>query len=245
MTGLVRNQTYAEELPVVWLYPKSWNGRVAVWLDERGKAGLYDSQGGVKPAVMQLVDSGATVLGADLVYQGEFLPDATPVTQQRTVTNPREAPAYTFGYNDPLFAQRTHDVVTLVKYLRTASVEGHPRPSSVVMAGFGDMGPVVAAARAVTNNAIDRAAVDTGGFRFHRLLDYRDPQFLPGGAKYFDVPGLLALGGPQAVWLAGESDELPLVASAYRAASAEHKLTVFRGAEGEKQTAVAQWLLEE
>jgi len=35
MTGLVHNKTYNEELPVVWLYPKKWNGRVILWLDDR------------------------------------------------------------------------------------------------------------------------------------------------------------------------------------------------------------------
>ena len=38
MTGLLRNTTHGEELPVVWLYPKKWNGRAAVWLDDAGKA---------------------------------------------------------------------------------------------------------------------------------------------------------------------------------------------------------------
>ena len=52
-------------------------------------------------------------------------------------------------------------------------------------------GPIVAAARAVAGDAIDLAAVDTGGFRFAKLLDFRDPQFLPGGAKYLDLPGCL------------------------------------------------------
>jgi dienelactone hydrolase len=70
MTGLLRNVTYKEELPVVWLYPKEWNGRVVVWLDSGGKAALFDSEDMLKPAVKQVVDGGATVLGADLVFQG-------------------------------------------------------------------------------------------------------------------------------------------------------------------------------
>ena len=40
MTGLVHNKTYNEELPVVWLYPKKWNGRVILWLDDAGKSAL-------------------------------------------------------------------------------------------------------------------------------------------------------------------------------------------------------------
>ena len=82
-----------------------------------------------------------------------------------------------------------------------------------VLPGFGVAGPIVAAARAVAGEAIDRAAVDTGGFRFGNLLDYRDPQFLPGGAKYLDLPGMLALGAPHPLWLAGEDHEPALVAA--------------------------------
>ena len=126
--------------------------------------------------------------------------------QTRTVANPREAPAYTFGYNDSLFAQRTHDILTLVQFFRTAKIDSIPSPSSVAVAGFGHTGPIVAAARAVSGDAIDPAAIDTAGFRFAKLLDFRDPQFLPGGAKYLDLPGLLALGAPHRLWLAGERE---------------------------------------
>ena len=51
MTGLLRNKTYDEALPVVWLYPKKWNGRVVVWLDDAGKSALYDADGSLRPAV--------------------------------------------------------------------------------------------------------------------------------------------------------------------------------------------------
>jgi hypothetical protein len=126
------------------------------------------------------------------------------VKQTRTVANKRESAAYTFGYNHALFAQRTHDVLTILKFLRTAKVEGHPQPSFVAISAFGEAGPIVLAARALAGDAIDAVAVDTGGFRFAKLLDLRDPQFLPGGAKYFDVPGLAALGTSKQLWLAGE-----------------------------------------
>ncbi len=76
----------------------------------------------------------------------------------------------------------------------------------VSLAGFGKMGPVAAAARATTGNAIAKAAVDTAGYRFGQLLDYRDPMFLPGGSKYLDVPGLLCVASTQALWVAGEND---------------------------------------
>ncbi len=234
MTGVVRNTTYGEELPVVWLYPKNWNGRVVVWLDDTGKSSLFsrdapaerDEPPMLKPAILQLVKSGATVLGADLLFQGEFLKDGDPIKQTRTVANPREAPAYTFGYNYSLFAHRTHDILTLVRFIRTAKIDSIPSPSSVAVAGFGHTGPIVAAARAVSGDAIDLAAIDTGGFRFAKLLDYRDPQFLPGGAKYLDLPGLLALAAPQRLWLTGEPNVPGIVAKGYQQLGATNALTV-------------------
>lgn len=242
ITGRLHNATYGEELPVTWLYPKKWNGRVIVWLDDAGKSSLYDTDGLLKPAVRQVVNAGATVVSADLLFQGEFLQENEPITETRTVDNPRESAAYTFGYNHSLFAQRTHDVLTIVRYLRTVKTDSHPSPSSVGVAGFGGTGPIVAAARAVAGDAIDFAAIDTGGFRFSKLLDFRDPQFLPGGAKYFDLPGFIALGAGHRLWLSGE--EKPTISGATPISGQAKEVTIFNGAESQKELAAAKWLLE-
>lgn len=244
MTGVLRNKTYGEELPVVWLHPKKSNARVVVWLGDAGKASLYDTGDTVKPAVLQLVNGGATVLGADLLFQGEFLKDDQPMTRTRTVANPREFAGYTLGYNHALFAQRAHDVLTLVKFLRSTEVENQPKPVSVCLAGFGVAGPIVAAARAVAGDAVDRAALDTKGFRFGKLLDYRDPQFLPGGAKYLDLPGLLALGAPQPLWLAGEGDSLPIVIEAYQRVGKAEQFHSYAGEAQRQEAAASEWLLK-
>ena len=59
--------------------------------------------------------------------------------------------------------------------------------------------------------------MDTAGFRFGQVSAIHDPDFLPGGAKYDDLPGMLAVAAPAPLFLAGEGDALPeLVASAYR-----------------------------
>ncbi len=190
MAGLLRNTSYHEELPAVFCYPKQWNGHTVLWLAAEGKAGLYTAGGELKPEVRKLVDSGATVLGIDLLYQGESLADGRPLTRTPRVKNPREAGAYTFGYNPAVFVHRVHDVLTAVSYIR-----GHERPSKQIsLVALDGTGPVAAAARAQSEGAIDRAAIHIGGFRFGKLLDLRSPDFLPGGAKYGDVPALLALG---------------------------------------------------
>ncbi len=194
MAGTLTNKTYGEELSVTWLYPKQWNGRAVVWLGDSGKSALQDAD------VKKLVASGAAVLGVDLLMQG-----GDPVKQTAVVKNPREFAGYTHGYNHALFAQRTHDVLSIVSFLRNAKVGSHPNPETVCLAGFGTQtGPIVVAARALAGEAVDRAASDTGGFRFGKVLDYRDPMFLPGGAKYLDLPGMISLNAPNALWLKGE-----------------------------------------
>ena len=139
----------------------------------------------------------------DLIFQG-----SEPVKQTRVVANPREFAGYTHGYNHALFAQRTHDVLSLVSFLRNSKVGTHTNPSFVSIAAFGPQtGPIAIAARALAGAAIDRAAVDTHGFRFGKVLDYRDPMFLPGGSKYLDLEGLISLNASHPLWVRGEGKQ--------------------------------------
>jgi len=238
VTGLARNVTHGEELPALLLMPKRSDGRLVVWLDADGKAGLLSADGQPRPAIARLLAAGVAVLGADLLFQGEFNPDGATPKQTRVVANPREFAGYTFGYNHALLAQRSHDVLTLVKLARTGI--GGFAAKSVAVAGVAGLGPVAAAARAVAGDAIDRAAIDTGGFRFGKLLDYRDPNFLPGGAKYLDLPGLLVAGPGTPLWLAGEGATPALVSEHYRAAGAGARLTAHTS--GDPALAAADWL---
>ena len=109
--------------------------------------------------------------------------------------------------------------------------------------GLGASGPLVAAARAQARGAVDRAVVDTRGFRFGKLLDFHDPSFLPGGAKYGDLPGFLSLSAPDKLWLAGEAETPKLVSAAYQAAGASNNLTTFSGKPEETNAAAVKWLL--
>ena len=73
---------------------------------------------------------------------------------------------------------------------------------------------------------------------------YRDPQFLPGGAKYLDVPGLLALGAPQPLWLAGEGKSLPLLVEAYQRVGKADHLHWYAGEAQLQEAAASEWLLK-
>ncbi len=79
--------------------------------------------------------------------------------------------------------------------------------------------PWAAAALAQAPGAVDRAAIDTAGFRFANIRSLWDVNLLPGVVKYGDLPGLLSLAAPSRLWLAGEGSEVPaIIAASYRAA---------------------------
>ncbi len=243
MTGLLKNASRKEELPVAWLYPKKWNGKAVVWLDPKGKSGLFASDGGLKPSVAKLVDAGSTVLGLDMIYQGDFLQDSKPLVQTPKVANDREFAGYTFGYNHSVFSQRTHDVLTVVHFLRTAKVGDHPSPSQVALLAMEGTGPIGAAARAIAGKSIDKCAIATNGFRFGKLLDYRDIHFLPGGSKYLDVPGMLAVGPTSPLWLMDEGSDMKLVKDAFKK-TGNSDLEIFSGDKTASESAAVVWLLK-
>jgi dienelactone hydrolase len=239
--GLLRNRTYREELPMIISAPKEGSGHTVVWLTGDGKSALYNGNGSLQPEVTKLMKAGATVIGADLLYQGEFLEGGKPFTKTPRVKNPREAGAYTFGYNHAVFVQRVHDVLSVVKHVKNKQPKG-----KLTVVGLDGAGPWVAAARAQCGDAIDQAVIDTGGFRFGKVLDLHDPNFLPGGAKYGDLPALLALNAPARTWVAGESAEgVALAQNQFKALNAAADLTRFAGEEQRIRSAALDWLLGE
>lgn len=241
MSGLLKNVRHEEAVPVVFLYPKEWEGKTVLWLDPNGKDGLYDADNDLNSEVVRLLAAGVTVMGADLHFQGESLPDGTDhLEKTRRVANTREAAPYTFGYNASVFAKRVHDVLTVVKFLKTHD----ERSKSIAVVGLKGAGHWAAVARCLIGSVVDRFAIDTSGFRFGAVTDLHDPDFLPGGAKYLDLPGFLLVGGNQPLWLAGESVEVQQqVRTRYAAKNSAANLTVVsRGTEASASRVVA-WLI--
>lgn len=136
----------------------------------------------------------------------------------------RRSGVFTFGYNSPLVVERAHDVLATLAYARTSV---GPRGRVVLVAlDRASAGPAVLAL-AQAGKQIDAAAMVPDGFRFEAARSIDDPSFLPGGTKYGDLPGLLALAAPVRLWVAGEPKEkLAVVEAAYRAAGAENALTL-------------------
>lgn len=199
MAGLLRDKTAGSELPVAFLYPKDWKGTVVIWLSAQGKAGLYGDDGKPTAAVAKLLKSGASVMGADLIYQGEF----NTLEQTPVVKNPRQFAGFTFGYNRTVFANRVHDVLGLLEYV--ANHESQPK--RVQLVALDDSAPIAAVARLLSENPVERVALNTHGFRFAKVTSYRSPQFIPGGAKYGDLAGVLAVSMPTSTWIGGETAE--------------------------------------
>jgi hypothetical protein len=244
--ALVRNETYGEEVPILLLKPRRAATRAVIWADTAGKAGLFemsdDGKVRLKAAVQKLLDNGIVVCGVDLLFLGEFLADGKPVKQSRRVQNPREAAAYTFGYNPTRFAERVCDLLSVIRTLR-AQLGGLKR---LELVGLNGAGPWVAAARAMAGDAVSCAAVDTGGFRFGNVANIYDVNLLPGAAKYGDLPGLLALGAPGKLWLAGEGAAAPeLLKQIYQLSGSEEKITLAPSATAHPAEAAVQWLLEQ
>lgn len=239
---MIRNRTYHEELPTVVFSPKGKDNTkdTVIWVDGEGKARLFDDRGEPAAHIARLVDAGMMVFGADLLYQGEFLADGIPLSQTRVVENPRPYAGYTFTYNHTLFAQRVHDILSVISFVGR---QGGPS-DRLHLVGVNGAGPLVAAAKAQAGDAVDSVAVDTEGFRFSQLTRYRDPMFLPGSVKYGDLPALLALCAPEPLWLAGENGEIPdVTAAAYGAAGYRNRVTSRLGSPTESVTAITDWLL--
>jgi len=78
------------------------------------------------------------------------------------------------------------------------------------------------------------------------VLDLHDPNFLPGGAKYGDLPALVALAAPARTWVGGETaGALSLAQSQYQALHATKNLTQFTGPAKNVRSAALEWLLSQ
>ena len=67
----------------------------------------------------------------------------------------------------------------------------------------------MATAAPLISEHVDLIGVDTEGFRYGNVKDLHDPSFLPGGARYFDLPGFISLATQSRLVLAGEGETLP------------------------------------
>ncbi|MCC7086259.1 MAG: acetylxylan esterase [Pirellulales bacterium] len=243
MSGLVLNRPAHEELSARFFYPHDWNGEVVLWVTPQGKDGLCDAAGKPIAAIQSLLDAKCSIVAADLCGQGKFTADGQSLNENPMVDvyGGKEAwqhySAYTYGYNPPLLIRRVRDLMTLVAFVR----QHERRPTSVSVVGLAGTGAWVAAARARLGGAIDRAVIDTDGFRFQDIQAQNHADFVPGSVKYGDLPMLVALSAPYALCIAGESKATTdLLSAVFEAAGARENLTI---AEPASAKAFVDWLI--
>ena len=236
--GTLTNLDSQSANPILFLYPENWNQKVVIWITESGKSGLYQNDGTLNANVKSLIDQQYCVVGVDLLYQGEFLADGKqPHRTRRVESNAREAAAYSFGFNHTLFARRTHDILTTISFV----FHHESLPEDISLVALDSTGPLAIAARAQARGVISKLAANTGGFRFANVQDIHSPNFLPGGAQYFDLPGMLAVATPASTWLAGEKDVPTIVERAYKANKSSNNIEAHT--DGDNASAV-EWLLK-
>ncbi|WP_182868120.1 alpha/beta hydrolase family protein [Rhodopirellula sp. JC639] len=140
--------------------------------------------------------------------------------QQPLIADDRSYSGLTFGYNRPLAVKRFEQLLCVLAHLNHAEPEG-------ALSVVADESSCIssAAAAVVAGDLVDRLDLESRGFRISRVPDYSDQHFVPGAAKYFDLPGLLSLRAPAALTIRGETDHaMELVKKVYAASGAAERL---------------------
>ncbi len=207
-----------DKVEASFLYPKKWNRDVVLWLSLKGGESLLQPDGEPGAAAQAMLNRGFAIACPTL-----YLSDATrnPVAAdgKRKAADSYEGFAgFHYGYNPTLFAERVRDALTMIAVIRD---DDRHRARHISIAGVEGAGVIAAAATALAGNTIHQLACDTEGFRFAKLTDVWDANFMPGAAKYGDVPAILSLCAPTMTTVAGETAaSAPGVAASFAVAKA-------------------------
>jgi dienelactone hydrolase len=227
---LLSRKGQSEQVPAVGMCRANFNGTVVVWVHPAGKSSLY-KDGKLVPAAEKILDAKAGILAVDVLGTGELSLDKQPIV------DPKYA-GFTFGYNRPLLAQRVHDILTAVAFVR-----GNEKTKQVDLVGWEQAGPWVMLARALCGNAVARTAADVNAFSFEKVKTTDDPMMLPGAVKYGGLYALTGLAAPGELYLhhmdrAATESWLPSAYAAFNAAG-----NFVQKADKVGQDGVADWLL--
>jgi len=222
--GIIQRKGSGELVASRMLFPRNWNGTMVVWADPQGT----DSLGDANPAAQILLDGGAAIAAENAYMSGDFIP-AAPVPAVRGRQNYL---GYNLGYNRSIFANRVHDLMSLI-----ALAHGVSGVKSVQLVAFGGAGPWALATRALAGGDVDRAAIDLNKFDFDMVQQPSDPMLIPGALKYGGVCGLLPLcASPTLLCNAREN-------ARFKAVAPRQGVTLTAEARSPQQ--MAGWLLQE
>jgi dienelactone hydrolase len=210
----------SDAVECAFLYPKKWNHDVALVLSLKGEAAILDQNGTPTEQSRKLLDAGVAVACPKLYMEGATRnPD---VYAGRNLAGFEGYAGFHYGYNPSLFAGRVRDAMTMIAMIRDNE---HHHTAHIQVHGFDGAGIIAAAATALARDAVSELHVRTDGFRFAKLKDVWDVNFLPGAVKYGDVTGILCLCAPVKMTLNDPDPKLSeAISQTYRATGAAENL---------------------
>jgi dienelactone hydrolase len=238
--GAIRNLDHEEEFPVLkFALQKTPEKQISiVWVMNDGKAAAFEN-GRVVDEILLLVKAGYTVIVPDLFGQGELAENVIKDQSQRMWFQRdgdkgwHRFSGYTYGFNHCLFAQRTHDLLSVIMQADSLG--------EVCIIGRGKVaGPLVAAAYSQARMRVKRCIIEPQGFNFAAIQRHDDPMFVPGAVKYLGLDGLISLVAPGSLVISG--DEYPITRKIYAANKATGRLKITdHGIEGKALLAELQF----
>jgi dienelactone hydrolase len=192
-----------DTVETTFVYPKNWNHHVVLWLTLKGEDSIIHSGGTVSESARRILNGGYAIACPQLYLPvASRNPNVYAPDKRKSGGEYEGFSGYHYGYNPSLFAERVRDALALIGQIRDDKI--HPA-RRILVAGVEGAGVIAAAATALAPAAIHHLACDTEGFRFAKLSNVWDVNFLPGAAKYGDVPALLSLCAPVRTTVIGES----------------------------------------
>jgi hypothetical protein len=156
-----------------------WTGEAARQMRElRKRPEEYRRVVGAALRVMLGVDEvvGARGEGKEVVVRaggegGVGMPEKGPVVDGKYA-------AFTFGYNRTLLAERARRLVLAIERARASGAK------SVALEAKGRYGPAGWVAAEAVGGEVGREGVEVGEFRFEKVREAGDENFLPGALRY-------------------------------------------------------------
>ena len=209
--GMVSVDARNTHLPTLTIRnAKANNKRVYVWSLDGGKSTVLNEDGEPIDLAMKLISDGSTLIVADLYHQGSNMVQDVSPDEQPLIKDKRPYSAFTFGYNRTAVVQRSADLMAIVAHAASS------KPDSIRLIGSGSAALWVVPAAAKLGKSIDDVVITDGDVRFANAKDYSDVTFVPGSAKYGDLPALLALRAPYRVTVLADKPAPNIVTQAYQ-----------------------------
>jgi hypothetical protein len=200
------------------LYPRNWNQNTILWLTMKDESSILRDDGQLTEPVREILQHGYALVCPTLYQLGAIRNPNVYDDGKRNVTNSYEGfAAYHYGYNRSLVAERVGDALAVLAAIRD-NKQHHPR--DIIIAGVQGAGIIAAGAVALAGRNVTRLICDTEGFRFAKLDNVWDANFVPGAAKYGDLPVWLALCAPVKTTIVNETrDSMEPVAASFAISS--------------------------